>query len=75
MPYCKINERQVDGPNISTDFLDTVVQVTLQTSGGTAGTMNLLQGQPVMYDCTSLVTNNVTTPSIEQVVPVANATS
>ena len=75
MPYGKINERQVGAVNQSTDFLDYTVQVTVLTSGAANSAGFLLQGQPVCIDFTNLVTNNVTTPAIEQCVLPNNATS
>ena len=68
--------RIVGGPAANpptTDFLDFEVNITLQTSGALPNV--LPQGCVVCADVTNLVTNNTTTPAMEQAVPASNQTS
>jgi hypothetical protein len=66
--------RIVGGPSAnppSTDFLDQEGAIlSLAESGSVGSTLN--QGEVVCYDLTSLVTNNTTTPAVEQVVAADN---
>lgn len=68
--------RIVGGPAANpptTDFLDLEVIITMPTSGAVGNILQ--QGMPIIADITSLVTNNTTTPVIEQAVTCNHATS
>lgn len=60
----------------TTDFLDTEVIVTLNSSGAAGTNANVLfQGNPICADVTSRVTTDATTPVIEQAVLPLNASA